>query len=76
MPIYEYTCQKCGHTFEKMLSFGAKPPKCPKCSSTRTRKLISTPAVHFKGGGFTKAAKKTDNPKCEQCPLKKKCEEK
>lgn len=52
MPIYEYECLTCGTTFEKRQSF-SDPAKadCPNGHS-ETRRLISSPAVVFKGSGF------------------------
>lgn len=58
---YTYKCNTCNHEFEKNLTFNqaintARPPKypCPQCHGT-TRKLINTPAIHYKGSGFTKS---------------------
>jgi putative FmdB family regulatory protein len=61
MPIYEYKCGACGHKFEKLQKI-ADPPckKCPQCGGA-LRKLISSPAIQFKGNGFyiTDYAKKS-----------------
>jgi putative FmdB family regulatory protein len=52
MPIYEYHCQVCGHTFEVLQKFSDKPiEECPRCSSAVER-LLSPPALVFKGGGW------------------------
>jgi putative FmdB family regulatory protein len=52
MPLYEYQCKKCKHIFEKIQSFSDKPiRKCPKCSGP-VEKLLSAPAVQFKGTGW------------------------
>ena len=52
MPIYEYRCKKCGHTFEKIQSFSAPEEKeCPVCKGELER-LISPPAIQFKGAGW------------------------
>ena len=52
MPLYEYRCKKCGHQFEKIQSFSAPDEKeCPVCSGELER-LISAPAVQFKGSGW------------------------
>lgn len=52
MPLYEYRCTACGHTFEKIQSFSAPDEKeCPKCGALVER-LISAPAIQFKGSGF------------------------
>ena len=61
MPLYEYQCKKCKHRFEKIQSFSDAPiKKCPECGSS-VEKLLSAPAVHFKGSGFyvTDYAKKS-----------------
>jgi putative FmdB family regulatory protein len=52
MPIYEYECLTCGTIFEKRQSF-SEPAKadCPNGHS-ETRRLISSPAIVFKGSGF------------------------
>ena len=52
MPIYEFECTKCkAHTevFQKMND--KQPTKCRKCGG-RLERLISAPAIQFKGSGF------------------------
>ena len=52
MPLYEYRCKKCGHTFEKIQSFSAPEEKeCPVCQG-EVERLISAPAIQFKGAGW------------------------
>jgi len=52
MPIYEYECLTCGTTFEKRQSFSDKPiAACPN-GHDDTRRLLSAPAIVFKGSGF------------------------
>ena len=62
MPLYEYECSACGHRFELIQRF-ADPPvaKCPACGQGPVLKLLSAPAVHFKGTGWyvTDYAKKS-----------------
>ena len=52
MPIYEYRCQQCGKTSE-LLQRMSDPPMaaCPLCGGP-VKKLISSPAVQFKGSGW------------------------
>jgi putative FmdB family regulatory protein len=52
MPIYEYACQSCGKRTE-LLQRMADPPlaACPACGG-EVKKLISAPAVQFKGSGW------------------------
>ncbi|MDO8468914.1 MAG: zinc ribbon domain-containing protein [Candidatus Peribacter sp.] len=53
MPTYDFRCPKCSHHFEAILPFGsASRPLCPKCRHKKTEKLITPPAIHFKGTGF------------------------
>src|SRR6266436_5958925 len=52
MPIYEFECTKCkAHTevFQKMND--KQPTKCRKCGG-RLERLVSAPAIQFKGSGF------------------------
>jgi putative FmdB family regulatory protein len=52
MPLYEYECEKCGHRFEMIRKFSDPPVEvCPKCGSP-VRKLMSSPAIQFKGTGW------------------------
>lgn len=52
MPIYEYECLTCGATFEKRQSFSDTPvAQCPN-GHADTRRLLSAPAIVFKGSGF------------------------
>jgi putative FmdB family regulatory protein len=42
MPIYEYQCGDCEQRFEEYLSDSTTPaPPCPKCGSTKVRRLMS-----------------------------------
>ncbi|HEY8466378.1 MAG TPA: FmdB family zinc ribbon protein [Solirubrobacterales bacterium] len=51
MPIYEYRCTN-GHTFEVFQSMSEDPlTKCVECQASAER-VLSPPAVHFKGTGF------------------------
>ena len=52
MPLYEYECDVCAHRFEVIQKFTDPPPAaCPKCGGAVT-KLLSSPAIQFKGSGF------------------------
>ena len=52
MPLYEYKCNSCGTSFEVIQKI-AEPPmtKCPQCGGS-VKKVISAPALQFKGSGF------------------------
>jgi putative FmdB family regulatory protein len=52
MPLYEYECDVCGHRFEKIQKFSdPQVETCPKCGGA-VRKLLSSPAIQFKGSGW------------------------
>ena len=52
MPLYEYRCDACGHTFEVIQKFSDVPiAVCPACGGA-VQKLMSSPAIHFKGSGW------------------------
>ena len=52
MPLYEYQCTKCKHTFEKIRKFSDPPiTECPKCGA-QVEQLMSAPAIQFKGAGW------------------------
>jgi putative FmdB family regulatory protein len=52
MPLHEYECEACGHRFEQIQKFSDPPlSACPICTGT-LRKLISSPAIQFKGSGW------------------------
>ncbi len=43
MPLYEYACRKCDHTFATLVFDGEKV-ECPECQSTKLERLLSMPA--------------------------------
>lgn len=52
MPLYEYECEACAHRFEVIQKFSDAPISvCPKCGGP-VQKLLSSPAIQFKGSGF------------------------
>ncbi len=42
MPLYEFACQKCEHTFEELV-FDGDEVCCPQCHATKVEKLLSVP---------------------------------
>jgi putative FmdB family regulatory protein len=53
MPLYEYRCEACGHQFEKIQRFSDEPiTVCPSCGRGPVVKLLSSPAIQFKGSGW------------------------
>jgi putative FmdB family regulatory protein len=52
LPLYEYECDVCQHRFEVIQKFSDAPVQaCPKCSGA-VHKLLSSPAIQFKGSGW------------------------
>jgi putative FmdB family regulatory protein len=53
MPLYEYRCDACGHVFERIQKFSDPPVEvCPNCGERKVQKLLSSPAIQFKGSGW------------------------
>ena len=62
MPLYEYECEACHQRFEKIQKFSDPPiDVCEKCGKGPVKKLLSSPAIQFKGSGWyiTDYAKKS-----------------
>ncbi len=52
MPIYEYECTSCDHTFEVQQKFSDKPRSfCPRCRA-KVRRVIHPAGIIFKGSGW------------------------
>lgn len=78
MPLYEYKCIKCASVLEVIQKVSDPPPKeCPECRG-RLKKVLSAPAIQFKGSGFyiTDYAKKKKIEEEEKPKKKKKSEKK
>jgi putative FmdB family regulatory protein len=62
MPLYEYACDACGQRFELIRRFSDPDVDvCAACGKGPVRRLISSPAIQFKGSGWyvTDYARKT-----------------
>jgi len=52
MPLYEYQCDSCGFRFEVIQRYSDAPvDSCQSCGGP-VRKLLSSPAIQFKGSGW------------------------
>ena len=53
MPIFEYSCKQCGHTFEKLVSRSRRKDaqQCPDCGAVEADKLVSAFSSKIAGGG-------------------------
>mgnify|MGYP001822295239 CR=1 FL=1 len=74
MPLYEYKCTQCGSVVESIQKVSDAPLKaCSQCGGP-LRKLVSSPAIQFKGSGFyitDYARKDTDATKAPGKPQAK-----
>jgi len=77
MPLYEYKCTKCGYATEVIQKVNDEPlSKCIKCGGL-VKRVLSAPALQFKGSGwyitdYKQKGKKEEKPKKKE----KKTEEK
>jgi putative FmdB family regulatory protein len=61
MPIFDYRCEACGHTFDVLQKLGDDPlTDCTECGQPQLKKLLSAPAFHLKGKGWRNS---DDTPK-------------
>ena len=52
MPIYEFVCESCGRTVERLQKLTDPPPDaCPECGG-RMAKIMSRNSFQLKGGGW------------------------
>jgi putative FmdB family regulatory protein len=52
MPLYEYECDACGGRFEVIQKFSETTETCRRCGKGPVRRLMSSPAIQFKGSGW------------------------
>jgi putative FmdB family regulatory protein len=63
VPIFEYICKECQHSFETLV-FGRDKASCPKCKSKNLAPQLSVFAVSAKGGS---ASSTTSAEGCGTC---------
>ena len=76
MPVYEYTCRRCGATEEHLLPLGAPAPDgCADCGG-ELRKRYSRVAVKYQTWGFgaTDALAGGDRPRKDFRALRERAE--
>ena len=64
MPIFEYRCSDCNTKFEVLHKSSEKTEDviCPKCNSTKSKKLMSSFAASMDGGsGFSGSSYSDDS---------------
>lgn len=53
MPIYEYQCTDCHHTFDMLQKINDEPiKKCPQCTKNTVTRLVSAAGFQLKGSGW------------------------
>ena len=64
MPIYEYVCTECDHTFDALQKMSDAPlTLCPACDKPRLKKKISAPGFRLSGTGWYETDFKADKQK-------------
>ena len=64
MPIYAFTCDACGHAFERLQKLSdADPTVCPDCSASAVRRQLTAPQFRLAGGGWYETDFKKDGDK-------------
>jgi putative FmdB family regulatory protein len=63
MPLYEFSCKKCGQRFESLVTVGKeKDVVCAKCGSADVEKMVSCFGI---GGGSSRL--KASSSSCTTC---------
>lgn len=67
MPIFDYQCSKCGHTFEAIQKISDSVlTDCSECGESALKKMVSAPSFRLKGGGWYETDFKGDKKKDEK----------
>ncbi len=46
MPLYEYICRNCSHSFEQLVTASqGEPRECPQCHQAALERLLGLPAA-------------------------------
>ncbi len=59
MPLYDFLCRACGHTFEAHTAVD-EAPACPRCGAAETERQLSTFAGPFRVGLRGAAARRSN----------------
>jgi len=63
MPLYEYACQECEHTFETLV-FNGEKVECPECQGEKVERLLSMPAKPRASSSSLPMSCNSDLPPC------------
>jgi putative FmdB family regulatory protein len=77
MPIYEYECAECCHTFEKRQRFDEQPvAMCPSCGGKCRRVIHANPVIYKAGGFYVTSHRNEVRPEARMTPDREKAFEK
>jgi putative FmdB family regulatory protein len=61
MPIYAFTCDACGHQFDRLQKLSDPDPSaCPACGKPAVRRQLTAPSFRLAGGGWYETDFKKD----------------
>jgi putative FmdB family regulatory protein len=61
MPIYEFACPDCGHTFDRLQKLSdPDPTRCPECGREHVKRNLTAPAFRLAGSGWYETDFKKD----------------
>jgi len=66
MPLYEFRCEECGHTFEKLVMSDEGNVRCPNCKG-QVRKLMSPFSYEMPDEVCGKLPKGEQRELCTEC---------
>lgn len=60
MPIYAFTCDACGHDFDRLQKLSDPDPTiCEQCGLEAVRRKVTAPSFRLAGGGWYETDFKT-----------------
>lgn len=64
MPIYDFACSACGHSFERLQKMSdADPTVCPNCGRESVSRQVTAPSFRLAGSGWYETDFKKDGDK-------------
>jgi putative FmdB family regulatory protein len=64
MPIYDFACSACGHSFERLQKLSdADPTVCPDCGKASVSRQVTAPSFRLAGSGWYETDFKKDGDK-------------
>lgn len=61
MPIYAFSCDACGHEFDRLQKLSDPDPEaCPQCGKPAVRRKLTAPSFRLAGGGWYETDFKKD----------------